>query len=555
VANVNIDGLSPGTELIGNEAFEMQQPGGFSGPGSGGANVYTTAFQIAGAFRSSSDQQAFETACTTFGVTFNGGSFTTGFVFNPITDDTVALQNAILTFAADGLYHKLTMPSCKSIWLNTVFGLTGTVNGAAAGTAPGWGTNYYYASNVTSTVTHGPQLYIPGNISIDWNGCMVVSGPNGLAATCDCQVLYCPNPNVNQFSTDGQSYGMSVVAHSRGTFTNASAAGNVASNGAFNMGCHVVDGSGVVVSNGGGSRLSWEHCYWWFAGKNYFVCNNNAYVLKWYACEFWDMPNGNATTQGGAGCVMNGQNTGAANNENNSFYGCYFFGGGVGIITYGCEVNCFGCSFDYLQAAIICQSFSGTAPSNSYNHKISTHGCHFETFYASTHYLTGNAYYVDLQNSQSMLYVDFGSFWYTQSQLGTTGQVMLAMVNPGTGGATAPYGVTLYSPGYLTLGAPQSLNTAGGTNITVTASASAGVMTITNASASGTIGVGGQLDAGNTLNLVPPGTKISSLGSGTGGNGTYNLSNSITFAATNMQIYNVIPLANASATSRYNYYP
>lgn len=547
MANVNIDGLPPAPTLIGTELFECMTPA------AGGTNSYTNSFEIAGAFRCAQDQQAFETACTANGVTFNGGSFTSGFVFNPITDDSVALQKSILIFAADGLYHKITMPSCKTIWLNSVFGVTGTINGAGAGTAPGSGTNYYWSATVTSNVAKGCQLYIPSNISIDWNGCMVVSGPTGLQATCDCQILYSPNPNVPA-STDTQSYGMCVVRYERGTFTNACGAGNTASNGAFNLGCHVIDAAGVIVANGGGSRFQWSQCFWWFAGKNYVWLGNSSYLLAWYDCEFWDMPNGNATTQGGAGVLQNGQNNGSANNENNMFVHCMFYGGGVGIITYGGEINCFGCDFDYLQAAIICQSFAGTAPNNGFLHKIHTSGCHFETFYASTHYLTTN-YYVDMQNSQSMLYTDTGSFWYTQSQLGTTGAVMAAMVNPGTGGATAPFGTTLYSPAYLTLGAPQSLNTAGGTNITVTASASAGTMTITNASASGTIGVGGQLLAGNTLNLVPPGTKITSLGTGTGGNGTYVLSNPITFGATNMQIFNVIPLNNAAATSRFNYYP
>jgi hypothetical protein len=564
------------------------------------------------------DQAAFEAAWATYGVTFNG-----------VTDDAVALQNCINQFAADGLFHKLTFPPNKTILLNSVFGPTGTINGAGAGTAPGWnqtgvlGQKWYYA-NVTQTgyFTLGPMLYIPGNISIDFNGCTLYGGSNAAHTIADCLVAYTPNPNINQWSSAGDSFGLCLTKYERGAFTNFAASsssfvgsvsgnqltvssgtvtvGNIVVapglppgtkissgsnpytlatssglgtinatvpagtsmicgatlNTAFNLGNAVLDGLGSgVTANGGDSRIQFHGCYWFFPGKNGVVLNDQAYLMSFHDCEFNNAYNGTSSAQGGGLCIINGQNTSAANNENTSFYHCLFYGGGVGFITYGSEANFFGCSFDYLQQAISVNEYTGLGPNVGYNHKISTFGCHFECFSANTHYQSPQ-YYIDLTNSQSLLWADFGSFFYTQGQLGTGGNVLSAMVNPGSGGAAAPYGVSLHSPGYLLQGLAQSLNSAGGTNYLVTASASSGVLTISGASASGTIGVGGLLQENDSANVIPPGTTITSLGSGTGGNGTYNLSNaSLSFTSRSIYVWNQIPLTNAGATSRYAIYP
>lgn len=317
----------------------------------------------------------------------------------------------------------------------------------------------------------------------------------------------------------------------------------------------VIDGLGSgVTANGGARSYAFRDCFVFEPGTNGLVLNDQAYLLSFWNCEFWNAPNGNATTQGGGLVVINGQNTGAANNENTSFYGCKFYGGGVGFICYGSEANFFGCSFDYLQQAISVNEYTGLGPNVGYNHKIHCSGCHFETFSANTHYRSPQ-YYIDLTNAQSLTFSDIGSFYYTQGQLGTGGNTLTAMVNPGSGGATAPFGVTLYTPGYLLQGLAQSLNTAGGTNYLVTAVCTAGVMTISNASATSAIAVGGLLQENDAANVIPPGTTIASLGTGTGGNGTYNLSSAITFTSRNIYVWNVIPLVNTGATSRYNYYP
>ena len=63
-----------------------------------------------------------------------------------------------------------------------------------------------------------------------------------------------------------------------------------------------------------------------------------------------------------------------------------------------------------------------------------------------------------------------------------------------------------------------------------TASISGTVMTVTNIP-HGTLQVGDEISEASNATYIPPGTTITSLGTGTGGTGTYNLSASLTFAS------------------------
>lgn len=130
-------------------------------------------------------------------------------------------------------------------------------------------------------------------------------------------------------------------------------------------------------------------------------------------------------------------------------------------------------------------------------------------------------------------------------------QISNAIINAfagGDGGPRAKIGTILYASRFyapiLALGSWVQIVSilVGSTNIpnaTFTAAISGTVMTV-SAVASGTLAVGQTVIDPN--GVIPAGTIISSLGSGTGGTGTYNLSNSVTLGSGT--VYTTSPTLN-----------
>jgi hypothetical protein len=348
-----------------------------------------------------------------------------GVVFDGVTDCAFPLQNVINSFTADGNLHSIVFPPNFVAFINSNAGYTNTA--------------------CASMTANGTMLTIPSTLMIDFNHGTFIFGSNSAHQNTSSGILFTKNPNVTW--DYGGSYGFNQVEYS-----NLHLITNPLSASAFNISAVVFDATGATQNAGGPARVTIDRFFFDSCGKNFVTINNDAYLMKFHRCEFFNWNKGTVATNAAPGfaVVQNGVNTGAGNNEDNSFIECAFYGGGIAIGTYGSEMNFYNCSFDYNTQAFAL--LAGVAP---YDHIITFNSCHFETYCQYSHYGAGaNAsgypantqYYIDNGNFSNVLVVLNNCFMYTYPNGSNTGNQLTAFVNPGNGNAAAPWGMVVRNP-------------------------------------------------------------------------------------------------------------
>jgi len=311
-----------------------------------------------------------------------------GAVFNGVSDDTPAVQDAINVIAFDGNQQRVRFPEELTIRIVTPAG--------------------------DETLTDGKSfvgLTVPGNLSVDFNGCTLDASASAFGSG---DTVLAITKSVG--AADPYRKNLTVIERGR-------IIGNSNLDDLVFLGD--TDGTGVPHSTFRNMVFS--------TAANIVTGADNFYNVTFDKCQFtgWSASGYAVTTFGGS------TNWG----ENNRFRDCTFFNAAGGVLrARGAGAGTYvgymfhGCSMDYVRQFVTCDAAGPTI--------VQLFGCHLECNETDAKYAAANHYMLNIADAatESQIAMFGGSIVIIN---GGTGNTMANFLSAGDTAAAAPYGITL----------------------------------------------------------------------------------------------------------------